>query len=106
MEQLIKDQCERNRKKGLRQLVPNDMGFCSESYHYRYSEEQIDQLTQQTAEEILSAVREKVEAEKKRIWSHLVDLAEPDDGQFGAGDLNTHLDDVYKIIFTHPNNHK
>ena len=40
------------------------------------------------------------EEEKQRIWGKLCDLAEPDERQPGAGDLNTHLDDVHKIIFT------
>lgn len=40
------------------------------------------------------------ESERWRIWGELCDIAEPDERQFGAGDLNTHLDDVHKIIFT------
>lgn len=39
-----------------------------------------------------------VEEERRRIWSAFCDLAEPDERQFGAGYLNTHLDVVHKII--------
>lgn len=36
--------------------------------------------------------------ERKRIWKEMFGLAEPDERQFGAGDINTNLDIVRKII--------
>ena len=41
------------------------------------------------------------EEEKWRIWEQLAELADDGEDSFiSAGDLNTHLDDVHKIIFT------
>lgn len=56
-----------------------------------------------TFRSIVQAERDRAEEEKRRerwrIWGALCDMAEPDERQPGAGDLNTHLDDVHKIIF-------
>jgi hypothetical protein len=43
--------------------------------------------------------KDKVEEVRGEIWGEIVKLAEPDEKQFGAGDLNTHLDVIYNIIF-------
>jgi len=52
----------------------------------------IDQAYQQGA-------KDKVEEVRREIWGEIVKLAEPDERQFGAGDLNTHLDVIHDIIF-------
>jgi hypothetical protein len=43
--------------------------------------------------------KDKVEEVRGEIGGEIVKLAEPDEKQFGAGDLNTHLDVIYNIIF-------
>lgn len=52
----------------------------------------LDQAYQQGA-------KDKVEEVRGDIWKKIVELAEPDERQFGGGNLNTHLDFIYDIIF-------
>lgn len=71
IQQLIKDQCERNREKVFHLLsATNSHGYFSEKgiKSLRIElKEYLDTQTQQTAEAVLSAVREMVEKKRMKI---------------------------------------